>query len=474
MDKWLKTGKIIDKTDSGETNIEKSASISVDLSSDTDQIRAEASVSSASTNKEVKANKRVRKFDDEFIKYGFVCTEDDEPRARCVMCLAVLSNESLKPNKLQRHLHTKHPESIGKPIEFFQKKVGHLKCKQNFMTTFTDVNKKALEASYRVSYRIAKSGKPYTIAEELIAPAAQDIAAIMFGEKEKQQISQIPLSDTTVSRRIFEMAENVENEIIMRIQKSKFFSLQLDESTDCQNAAQLICFAKYEYKNEVVDDFLFCKELQRTTGEEIFKLVNSYITGNNISWENCVGVCSDGARAMVGKHSGLLARIKEISPNVTWVHCMIHREALVSKNMPPNLMSVLDTGVKIINFIKARPLNSRIFAHICKEMGSEHQHLLLHTEVRWLSRGRVLTRLFELKEEVFVFLNDNDKDKKFTNFLTDEEWLCRLAYLSDIFLKLNELNLSLQGEQLNILVANDKIKAFTKKNRFVVLILQGE
>ncbi|XP_071054694.1 zinc finger BED domain-containing protein 5-like [Onthophagus taurus] len=267
-----------------------------------------------------------------------------------------------------------------------------------------------------MSYRIAKSGKPYTIAEDLIAPAAQDIAAIMFGEKEMQQISQIPLSDTTVSRRIFEMAENVENEIIMRIRKSKFFSLQLDESTDCQNVAQLICLAKYEYKNEVVDDFLFCKELQRTTGEEIFKSVNSYITGNNISWENCVGVCSDGARAMVGKHSELLARIKEVSPNVTWVHCMIHREAVVSKNMPPNLMSVLDTGVKIINFIKACPLNSRIFAHICKEMGSEHQHLLLHTEVRWLLRGRVLTRLFELKEEVFVFLNDNDRQKIYKLF----------------------------------------------------------
>ncbi|XP_023242702.1 zinc finger BED domain-containing protein 5-like [Centruroides sculpturatus] len=39
----------------------------------------------------------------------------------------------------------------------------------------------------------------------------------------------------------------------------------------------------------------------------------------------------------------------------------------------------------------------------------------------------------------------------------------RLAYLSDIFLKLNELNLSLQDEQLNIFMDNDKIKAFTKK-----------
>ena len=47
------------------------------------------------------------------------------------------------------------------------------------------INKKGLEASYMVSYRVARTGKPHTIVEDLILPAAVDMAGQCWGERQK-------------------------------------------------------------------------------------------------------------------------------------------------------------------------------------------------------------------------------------------------------------------------------------------------
>lgn len=75
------------------------------------------------------------------------------------------------------------------------------------------------------------------------------------------------------------------------------------------------------------------------------------------------------------------------------MHYIIHRQALTSKNMPNTIQLVLNGAVKVVNLIKAGPLNSRLFTVICDEMGSTHNSLYLYTVVRWLSLGKVVTRL---------------------------------------------------------------------------------
>ncbi len=251
------------------------------------------------------------------------------------------------------------------------------------MTSQTTLPVKALTASYEVAHLVAKAKKPHTIAESLIRPAAMAICRTMFGDKYASDIEQIPLSDNTISRRITEMATDVKCQLIERIKNGFFFSLQLDESTDISNSSQLLAFVRYRHERKLLEDLLFCSSMEKTcTERDIFEKLSGKLNELGLCWDNCVGVCTDGAGSMLGKNKGLAALVREVAPHVRFTHCMIHREALVAKTLPAELNAVLQTATQIVNFIKTRPTKSRLFGLLCKEMGSEYESLLLHTEVR--------------------------------------------------------------------------------------------
>ena len=82
-----------------------------------------------------------------------------------------------------------------------------------------------------------------------------------------------------------------------------------------------------------------------------------------------------------------------------------------------------------------------------EDLNSAHQDLLYFTKVRWLSKGRLLRRFYNLRKEV------------------NESWLCDLAFLINITTHLNDLNTKLQQ---NDQYANDMygyIQAFQNKLR---------
>ena len=67
---------------------------------------------------------------------------------------------------------------------------------------------------------IAKAKKPFTIGEELTLPAAKDICCELLGEVAHQKVACVPLSASTITRWIDEIAEDVEAQLLERMNES--------------------------------------------------------------------------------------------------------------------------------------------------------------------------------------------------------------------------------------------------------------
>ena len=125
----------------------------------------------------------------------------------------------------------------------------------------------------------------------------------------------------------------------------------------------------------------------------------------------------------------------------------------MTKLLPQELSETMSDCIEIVNLIKSRALNSRIFSNLCEEMGSEHQSLLYYTSVRWFSRGKVLARLFELQSEVKQFLLNQNKLELYEH-LEDDHWIVKLI---DMFRQIANVGIGLLGLQVRCLPGITKI-----------------
>jgi zinc finger BED domain-containing protein 5/7/8/9 len=116
------------------------------------------------------------------------------------------------------------------------------------------------------------------------------------------------LSNNTVSRRIEALSMDVKGQTTKAMQNSRRFAIQLDETTDIGNCAQLMVYVRYVGAEDIEEDFLFCHAMEGTTrGMDIMEMVDGYFQKEGISWIECEGVSTDDAPAMLGKKNGFTA-----------------------------------------------------------------------------------------------------------------------------------------------------------------------
>ncbi len=418
-------------------------------------------------------SKPKRKVDDEHrqfqerwtLQYFFV---EFNGNATCLICKEKVA--VLKEYNLKRHYSTKHGDQYDKYEEDEREKRAtqlqrELTSQQSLFHKAKKDADAAVEASYVVSEMIAKAGKPFTEGQ-FIKDCMLKVTDILCPEK-KIMFNNLSLSANTVAERITELSSDIYDQLRGKARVFTAYSVALDESTDKTDTAQLAIFIRgINEQVEVTEELLsLCPMHGRTTAKYIFQQLCDAIERAGLPWSRLVGITTDGAPSMTGKKNGLVALVQrkleeENADPAVVLHCIIHQQALCSKCLKyEHVMSVV---LKCINYIRSRSLQHRQFRAFLEEIEATYGDVLYFTEVRWLSRGNVLKRFFDLRTEVKRFMEDGRMD---VPEFDDPKWVMDLAFLVDITQELNVLNLKLQGPGQLITAAYESVKAFSTKLR---------
>ena len=122
---------------------------------------------------------------------------------------------------------------------------------------------------------IALQTKSHTSAESITLPACRKIVKTILDDKVEQEISKISLSNNKIERRIVDLFVNIEESVQTKLQSTLEFALQVDESTEIGGKPQLLAFIRFIDGNEIINQFLCCKELI-TRGQDIFDILSVY------------------------------------------------------------------------------------------------------------------------------------------------------------------------------------------------------
>uniref|UniRef100_A0A3B3VE12 SPIN-DOC-like zinc-finger domain-containing protein n=1 Tax=Poecilia latipinna TaxID=48699 RepID=A0A3B3VE12_9TELE len=416
-----------------------------------------------------------RKKDDEYRTFQDEWTEEFAFVERAGSAVCLICNDkiaSMKRSNVKRHFDTRHATFASKyPAGDSRKKacqelLSRVQASQQQLHVWTrqgDYN----SASFAGSLAIVRNGKPFTDGE-YAKTLMLDVANELFDDlpnKDKiiKRIQDMPLSARTV--------HDLEETQVKDINAAPFFSLALDESTDVSHLAQFSVIARYAAGDTLREESLAVLPIKGSTrGEDLFKSFMEFACEKNLPMDKLLSVCTDGAPCMVGKNKGFVALLREHENRpILSFHCILHQEALCAQMCDGQLGEVMSLVIRVINFIVARALNDRQFKTLLDEVGNNYHGLLLHSNVRWLSRGKVLSRFAACLNEIRNFLEMKGIEHP---ELVETEWLLKFYYLVDMTEHLNQLNVKMQGIGNTVLSLQHAVFPFENKLELFIMDLE--
>ena len=169
-----------------------------------------------------------------------------------------------------------------------------------------------------------------------------------------------------------------------------------DELTDISVTKELIAYARIIADGEVSKHFLKLIHIADGKAETIEKVLTAFLDENDIPISNITAFGSDGASVMVGRVSGVAARLKHHNPQILSIHCINHRLALGTSQAAaevPYLVKFQEILVNIFKFYHYSATRQSALAEIQSVLNDPQLKYKEPKSIRWLSHALAINAI---------------------------------------------------------------------------------
>ena len=189
------------------------------------------------------------------------------------------------------------------------------------------------------------------------------------------------------------MSSYLEEELIQLMHNSPFIGLMIDESTDLSVRKNLVLYVNVLERGVVGTYFAKLIELKQCDAQAIFNSIVEYLENSSIDIQRVSGLGSDGASVMVGQHTGVGARLKQLNPFMLSMHCVAHRLALASENAASSV-SYCDEHHSVLkglyNYFHTSPNHYSVLKEMIEIFDDPVVHIQQVHTIRWLTMHRAV------------------------------------------------------------------------------------
>ena len=284
-----------------------------------------------------------------------------------------------------------------------------------------------MEQAFSCLYFLCKQRIPHTTNYEPLLHLAG-----LLGTDIKSKISiarnATYTSDKTIQEMVYVISEVIEVHIIEQMRKSEHFALMFDETADCTVTEQLAIHARFidASSGEVKSHYLKILDVLqpesadqdvhvciRMSAEVITSRIQDYAVQVKLDMRKMRGRGTDGAATMIGKHNGVVTRLKAITPTAISVHCAAHRLNLASSqaaNAVPYVKKFNTILRQLYDFFddsSVRTAGLKAIECLLQQKGS----LVAQCTTRWLSIEQSVNKLRACFTSVVISLQREGEER---------------------------------------------------------------